>query len=346
MQMECHLGRIRTGRRDDEFCISISRDALWKALMAEAGDVVTYREVTIIKHNLETGKAVVQLGDFGEDEADLVIGADGINSVVRRHLLGIENFCPQYSGYAWAGGCMDLESFSGQDERKDAMVFTIGKGSLFCYSTGSRHLLPWLSIFPRRQPFHGSPKTQLARQRNWEDPLIGKIIAEAEPRHVFGIKTLPKLPMWGANRIVLVGDSAHAMSPITGQGASQSLEDAQTLALLLMNMVRKFHADEANSDSLSTTIERTLATYYDMRHRRVERIAAVGSALDKRMLKTQPLAEYIRYALFQAINSFPNITRKLVGSLNERLYGWDVKEGVESVMNKDWAYEAYKQRKF
>lgn len=38
--------------------------------------------------------------------------------------------------------------------------------------------------------------------------------------------------------------------------------------------------------------------------------------------------------------------RKLVGSLNERLYGWDVKEGVESVMNKDWAYEAYKQRKF
>ncbi|KAK9640468.1 hypothetical protein V6Z98_001649 [Aspergillus fumigatus] len=136
------------------------------------------------------------------------------------------------------------------------------------------------------------------------------------------------------------------MSPITGQGASQSLEDAQTLALLLMNMVRKFHADEANSDSLSTTIERTLATYYDMRHRRVERIAAVGSALDKRMLKTQPLAEYIRYALFQAINSFPNITRKLVGSLNERLYGWDVKEGVESVMNKDWAYEAYKQRKF
>ncbi|KAH3345832.1 hypothetical protein KXW94_009014, partial [Aspergillus fumigatus] len=122
--------------------------------MAEAGDVVTYREVTIIKHNLETGKAVVQLGDFGEDEADLVIGADGINSVVRRHLLGIENFCPQYSGYAWAGGCMDLESFSGQDERKDAMVFTIGKGSLFCYSTGSRHLLPWLSIFPRRQPFH------------------------------------------------------------------------------------------------------------------------------------------------------------------------------------------------
>jgi 2-polyprenyl-6-methoxyphenol hydroxylase-like FAD-dependent oxidoreductase len=90
------LGRIRTGRRDDEFCISISRDALWKALMAEAGDVVTYCEVTTIRHNLETGKAVVKLGEFGEDEADLVIGADGINSVVRRHLLGTENFRPRY----------------------------------------------------------------------------------------------------------------------------------------------------------------------------------------------------------------------------------------------------------
>jgi 2-polyprenyl-6-methoxyphenol hydroxylase-like FAD-dependent oxidoreductase len=90
------LGRIRTGRRDDEFCISISRDALWEALMAEAGDVVTYCEVTAIKHNPETGKAVVKLGEFGEDEADLVIGADGVNSVVRRHLLGTENFRPRY----------------------------------------------------------------------------------------------------------------------------------------------------------------------------------------------------------------------------------------------------------
>jgi 2-polyprenyl-6-methoxyphenol hydroxylase-like FAD-dependent oxidoreductase len=64
--------------------------------MAEAGDVITYHKVTIIKHNLETGKAVVQLGDFGKDKADLVIRADSINSVVRRHLLGTENFCLQY----------------------------------------------------------------------------------------------------------------------------------------------------------------------------------------------------------------------------------------------------------
>ncbi|KAF7184138.1 hypothetical protein CNMCM7691_004697 [Aspergillus felis] len=278
--------------------------------MAEAGDIVTYRDVTDIKHNRETGRAVVKLGEFGEDEADLVIGTDGINSVVRRHLLGTENFCPRYSGHAWAGGCMDLASFPGRDQRKDAMVFTIGKGGLFCYSTGSRHI----------------------RQRNWEDPLIGKIIAEAEPSHVYGIKTLPKLPMWGTNRVVLVGDSAHAMSPITGQGASQSLEDAQTLALLLRNMIRKFHADEVNRDSLSTSVERTLSMYYDMRHRRVEEIAALGSALDKQhMLKTHPLAECIRYALFRTINSFPYI----MGSLNERLYGWDVEECVESLTNKD-----------
>jgi 2-polyprenyl-6-methoxyphenol hydroxylase-like FAD-dependent oxidoreductase len=81
---------------DDEFCISISQDALWEVLMAEAGDVVPYCEVTAIKHNLETGKAVVKLGEFGEHEADLVSGADGINSVVRRHGLGTEIFRPRY----------------------------------------------------------------------------------------------------------------------------------------------------------------------------------------------------------------------------------------------------------
>ncbi|PKX89088.1 uncharacterized protein P174DRAFT_471801 [Aspergillus novofumigatus IBT 16806] len=40
------------------------------------------------------------------------------------------------------------------------------------------------------------------------------------------------------------------------------------------------------------------------------------------------------------------IARKLVGSLNERLYGWNVAEGVASAMNKDWAYAAYKQQRF
>jgi 2-polyprenyl-6-methoxyphenol hydroxylase-like FAD-dependent oxidoreductase len=55
-----------------------------------------YYEVITIKHNLETRKAVVKLGEFGEDEANLVIRVDGINSIVRRHLLGSENFCPRY----------------------------------------------------------------------------------------------------------------------------------------------------------------------------------------------------------------------------------------------------------
>jgi hypothetical protein len=36
---------------------------------------------------------------------------------------------------------------------------------------------------------------------------------------------------------------------------------------------------------------------------------------------------------------------KIVNRLNERLYGWDVAESVASTMNKDWAYEAYKQQR-
>jgi hypothetical protein len=114
--------------------------------------------------------------------------------------------------------------------------------------------------------------------------------------------------MWGTNRIVF----GWRLSPchVTYHGARAVAESGRraNLPLLLSNMMRKFHADEANSNSWSTTIERSLSLYYDMRHRRVEEIAAVGRALDKRMLKTQPLAEYIRYTLFRAINSFPYIS--------------------------------------
>jgi 2-polyprenyl-6-methoxyphenol hydroxylase-like FAD-dependent oxidoreductase len=59
----------------------------------KAGDVITYHKVINIKYNLETGRAVIKLGEFSKDKADLVIRTDGINSVIRRHLLGTKNFC-------------------------------------------------------------------------------------------------------------------------------------------------------------------------------------------------------------------------------------------------------------
>lgn len=63
-----------------------------------------------------------------------------------------------------------------------------------------------------------------------------------------------------------------------------------------------------DGNSLTIAIEQTLSLYYDIRRKRVRRLSAAGEAFDKSMLKTRPLAECMRYALFWTVNSFPNIS--------------------------------------
>jgi 2-polyprenyl-6-methoxyphenol hydroxylase-like FAD-dependent oxidoreductase len=63
--------------------------------MIEVGDVVSYCEVRGIRRDTSTGKVLVQLED-SVVETDLVIGADGVHSIVRKHLLGPDRFSPRH----------------------------------------------------------------------------------------------------------------------------------------------------------------------------------------------------------------------------------------------------------
>jgi 2-polyprenyl-6-methoxyphenol hydroxylase-like FAD-dependent oxidoreductase len=63
--------------------------------MTEAGDVISYCKVRDIGHNTSTGRVLVQL-EHSVMETDLVIGADGIHSIVRKHLLRPDKFSPRH----------------------------------------------------------------------------------------------------------------------------------------------------------------------------------------------------------------------------------------------------------
>lgn len=106
-------------------------------------------------------------------------------------------------------------------------------------------------------------------------------------------------------------------------------------------MFRGYDAYSPVSSEYSATSVSTTFVLIEMK------VIIVGVGLATYLfLRTQPLAECIRYALSRAIDSFPYITRKLAGRINERLYGWDLKECVESMMNMDWMHEeGYEQQR-
>ncbi|MFF7736577.1 FAD-dependent monooxygenase [Streptomyces sp. NPDC007984] len=160
----------------------------------------------------------------GVSEADLVVGADGIHSAVRRSLWP-GAAAPRYSGYSTWRAVTEPIAIEGGGE-------SWGRGLRFGYAG-----LPdgRVYCFAAMNAEEGAPHQGLAQWRRqfdgWHDPipaLLDATPADAVLRH--DVYELPPLPTYVRGRVALVGDAAHAMTPNLGQGACQALEDAVVLA--------------------------------------------------------------------------------------------------------------------
>lgn len=159
-------------------------------------------------------------------EADAVIGAEGVGSMVARHLNG--TLRRRYTGYtAWrrvAEYALDLD-LAGE---------TVGTGTEFGHvPLGPDHTY-WFGT-ERRPADSDSPDGELPYLRSkygtWADP-IPALLAATDPADVLrnDLYDREEARQWSRGPVVLVGDAAHPMRPHLGQGGCQGLEDAATLA--------------------------------------------------------------------------------------------------------------------
>lgn len=167
--------------------------------------------------------------DAGDLEADVLIAADGIRSVLRAALFP-DHPGPHYAGYtAWRmivpepGGVEAAETWGPDGERFAALP--LGDGRVYCYATAA-------------VPAGGhsaEPDGELGELRRrfgaWHEP-IPAILASARPDAVLrnDIEDLTPLPAMHAGRVALLGDAAHAITPDLGQGGCLAIEDAVVLA--------------------------------------------------------------------------------------------------------------------
>ena len=167
-------------------------------------------------------------------EAEIVIGADGVRSVVRQALYGNDN--PSYTGQmVWRA------LLKGADVPQDVLEPTghiqwVGPGChLLAYYIRGEALVnivtqedtdKWVE---EGWSTRGDPDEMRASFPNPE-PRLEKLLSLVTECSKWGLFTRPLTQNWGRGRIELIGDAAHAMLPNAGQGACQAFEDAYILA--------------------------------------------------------------------------------------------------------------------
>jgi 2-polyprenyl-6-methoxyphenol hydroxylase-like FAD-dependent oxidoreductase len=164
------------------------------------------------------------------DEADVVIGADGINSTIRSGLLGPAE--PRYAGYTcWRGTCPRPTTIP-----SGYIGEWWGRGKRFGITTLPADRVYWFATHNAPVGQHSADELSTLTDlfRGWADPVPQLIATTPADRLIHNdIVDRPPTPKWSVGRIGLIGDAAHPTTPNLGQGGCMAIEDGVVLARAL-----------------------------------------------------------------------------------------------------------------
>jgi 2-polyprenyl-6-methoxyphenol hydroxylase-like FAD-dependent oxidoreductase len=171
---------------------------------------------------------LVKLNSGETLEADLLVGADGLHSAVRREMRGEEAL--RYSSQTSWRALADL----GDVIPSDRFTESWGPGQRFGIVPLGRGRVYWFAVMnaPPGGRDASDPREMLkARFAGWHKP-IDELLAATPPEAILrtDIFDRPPVKSWTDGRAVLLGDAAHPMTPDVGMGGGQAIEDAVVLA--------------------------------------------------------------------------------------------------------------------
>ncbi|MCW5632575.1 MAG: FAD-dependent monooxygenase [Rubrivivax sp.] len=184
-------------------------------------------------------------GTRHEVVADVVVGADGIHSVVASALPGPAAApSPRFSGLCAFRCLIDAERAPAH-ARRPVQTLWLGPGRhVVHYPISGGRLVNLVAIVPagdwRTESWtaEGDVAELAAEFEGWDARLRGLVGAAGRTMR-WALYDRDPLPQWTDGRVTLLGDAAHAMLPFFGQGAAQALEDAQVLAACFAGATRE-----------------------------------------------------------------------------------------------------------
>ncbi|MEU4406901.1 NAD(P)/FAD-dependent oxidoreductase [Streptosporangium sp. NPDC023963] len=248
---------------------TLKRADLYLALRDEAvrrGVRIHYgRRLTDASTTADGVRAV--FADGGTAEGDLLVGADGLRSRTRTI---IDPGAPRarHVGLLNTGGFADGVEVPGEP---GTYHFIFGKRAFFGYLVHPDGQVWWFANPP--SPQEPTPEelaavtseewraTLMELFRDDTGPMLDIIRATGSIPAGWNTYDFPTVPKWFNERMVILGDAAHATSPSSGQGASMAIEDAVVLAKCLRDVPGTLDA---------------FAAFERLRRGRVERIVAHG----------------------------------------------------------------------
>lgn len=235
--------------------------------------------VTVTGYTQDADGVAVTTADGRTLTADLLVGADGVRSPIRRQMLGDVEL-PWVGITIWTGW-MEDDGFLGEvSPHPDCMVEFWGAGRRIVIMPSGRGYAGFTFIMRVEEDFAPEdPHAWLTETFQGFHPTVDRIMERLGREQIirWPVYQVPPLERWSDGRVVLIGDAAHAASPTMGQGAGMALEDGYVLAECL---------------TLGLPVPEALQEFEARRRERTEMIVRESAA--RSVASTEPDPEKVR----------------------------------------------------
>ncbi len=246
---------------------SLHRADLLKLLLDALPQEILHTDKRCVGLRQDGSRVHLFFADRSSFTADVVIGADGIHSLLRSTFHTDKPIFSQKIAYR---GLIPMERLSFLGTERQRACLWMGPHKYFLtYPISQGRLMNIVAFVPPEGDWHveswtaqGDVKQLAAEFAGWDKKLC-RLIDALDTTQRWALYDREPLPFWSSGHITLLGDAAHAMLPNQGQGAGQGIEDAAFLAHCL-------------HQATSETIPHWLTFYEQQRKPRTSRVQQVS----------------------------------------------------------------------